>query len=177
MLSGKIGSLGGHRRRNMRSPAATASASPSSMAAGSVLAVVLPRQPGDRLIICVMSGSERRRYVSHSVMIHSEWLSKGPISFPLKREPRRECCREGCRTVGMCPPPHQGGWTVPRLAEQGSARRGADGVRGIVDFCDPAKINDIPGLPTGDIPSRKRPADGTPMTSLPASDRPALKGC
>ena len=39
------------------------------------------------------------------------------------------------------------------------ARRGPDGVRGVVGFCDPAKIHDSPGLPTGDIPSRKRPAD------------------
>ena len=29
------------------------------------------------------------------------------------------------------------------------ARRGPDGVRGVVDFCDPAKIHDSPGLPTG----------------------------
>ena len=38
------------------------------------------------------------------------------------------------------------------------ARRGPDGVRGVVDFCYPAKISDIPGLPTGDIPSREQPA-------------------
>ena len=41
-----------------------------------------------------------------------------------------------------------------------TARRGPDGVRGVVDFCNSAKIDDIPGLPTGDIPSRKRTADG-----------------
>ena len=35
-----------------------------------------------------------------------------------------------------------------------TARRGPDGVRGVVDFCYPAKIYDSPGLPTGDIPSR-----------------------
>ena len=39
-----------------------------------------------------------------------------------------------------------------------AARRGPDGVRGVVDFCDSAKIHDIPGLPTGDIPSRRRTA-------------------
>ena len=43
------------------------------------------------------------------------------------------------------------------------ARRGPDGVRGVVDLCDPAKIYDIPGLPTGDIPSRKRTAVRTSM--------------
>ena len=37
------------------------------------------------------------------------------------------------------------------------ARRGPDGVRGVVDFCEPAKIHDIPGIPTGDIPSRMQP--------------------
>ena len=39
-----------------------------------------------------------------------------------------------------------------------AARRGPDGVRGVVGFCEPAKIYDIPGLPTGDIPSRSRTA-------------------
>ena len=39
-----------------------------------------------------------------------------------------------------------------------TARRGPDGVRGVMDFCEPAKIHDIPGLPTGDITSRQRPA-------------------
>ena len=41
-----------------------------------------------------------------------------------------------------------------------AARRGPDGVRGVGDFCEPAKIHDSPGLPTGDIHSRKRTADG-----------------
>ncbi len=43
------------------------------------------------------------------------------------------------------------------------ARRGPDGVRGVVDFCEPAKIYDSPGLPTGDIPSRKLTAVRTSM--------------
>ena len=36
---------------------------------------------------------------------------------------------------------------------------GPDGVRGVGDFCEPAKITDSPGLPTGDIPSRKQPTN------------------
>ena len=51
------------------------------------------------------------------------------------------------------------------------ARRGPDGVRGVVDFCDPAKILDLPGRPPGDIPSRELPADRTPMTSLLTNGR------
>ena len=50
-----------------------------------------------------------------------------------------------------------------------TARRGPDGVRGVVDFCDPAKISDVPGLPTGDIPSRKRTAGGKKI-SLPSRE-------
>ena len=37
-----------------------------------------------------------------------------------------------------------------------AARREPDGVRGAGDFCNPAKISTPPGLPTGDITSRKR---------------------
>ena len=47
-----------------------------------------------------------------------------------------------------------------------TARRGPDGVRGVVDFCDPAKIRDIPGLPTGDI----LPAGDRPTKNLSADD-------
>ena len=57
-----------------------------------------------------------------------------------------------------------------------TARRGPDGVRGVEDFCEPAKISDIPGLPTGDIPSRKRPADRK-TCDIPSRKRPAEHRC
>ena len=53
-----------------------------------------------------------------------------------------------------------------------TARRGPDGVRGVVDFCEPAKIHDIPGLPTGDIPSGTTAADGK-TGDIPSRKRPA----
>ena len=52
------------------------------------------------------------------------------------------------------------------------ARRGPDGVRVVVDFCEPAKIHDIPGLPTGDIPSREQPA-GRKTGDIPSREQPA----
>ena len=50
-----------------------------------------------------------------------------------------------------------------------AARREPDGVRGVVDFCEPAKILDSPGLPTGDITSCKQPA--VIKTCAPASQQ------
>ena len=52
------------------------------------------------------------------------------------------------------------------------ARRGPDGVRGVVGFCEPAKIHDIPGLPTGDIPSGTTAADGK-TGDIPSRRQPA----
>ena len=58
-----------------------------------------------------------------------------------------------------------------------AARRGPDGVRGVVDFCEPAKIHDSPGLPTGDIPSRRQPA-GRETGNIPSRMRTAeMKTC
>ena len=48
-----------------------------------------------------------------------------------------------------------------------TARRGPDGVRGVVDFCDPAKIHDSPGLPTGGTLSAGVRPEGKRATSLP----------
>ena len=97
---------------------------------------------------------------------------KGVASFHVGRPPAG---RDVDRGKG-CHPIPAGRLTAGRVSRRGNvtpassgrvdgpaackARRGPDGVRGGVDFCDPAKIRDIPGLPTGDIPSRGRAADG-----------------
>ena len=96
----------------------------------------------------------------------------GPISLPLWRQKERDYVSEKKRTVervmndtyrpkakpgrvsrrGNVTPASSG--RVDGPADCG-ARRGPDGVRGVVDFCDHAKIHDSPGLPTGDITSRR----------------------
>ena len=51
-----------------------------------------------------------------------------------------------------------------------TTRRGPDGVRGVVDFCEPAKIHNIPGLPTGDITSRHANGRQEIKISLPTRE-------
>ena len=126
------------------------------------------------------SGQEKNRFLCHSVMIQREWSSKEPISFPLWRQKERDYVSEKKRTVERVMNDTYRPKAMPgRVSRRGNvtpassgrvdgpaacgARRGPDGVRGVVDFCDAAKIYDSPGLPTGDIPSRKRTAVRTSM--------------
>ena len=122
------------------------------------------------------SGNDIKDNLSHSVMIQMEWPSKEPISFPLWRQKERDDVSERKRTMAkdLCMISRRPEATAGRVPHRGNvtpassgrvagpaacrARRGPDGVREVVDFCDPAKIYDIPGLPTGGIPSRKQPA-------------------
>ena len=126
------------------------------------------------------SGNDIKDILSHSVMIQREWSRKELISFPLWRQKERDYVSEKKRTVervmndtyrpkampGRMPhrenvtPASSGRVDGPAACR---ARRGPDGVRGVGDFCEPAKIHDSPGLPTGDIPSRKRTAVRTSM--------------
>ena len=82
--------------------------------------------------------------------------------------------REGMSHRGNVTPASPGRVDGPAAC---AARLGPDGVRGVGDFCDPAKIYDIPGLPTGDIPSwhRFRPA-GKRATLLPADGQRTENG-
>ena len=126
-------------------------------------------------IITKVSGNDIEDNLSHSVMIQREWSRKEPSSFPLWRQKERDDVSERKRTIERTIKTSAGSNTTPgRVSHRGNvtpassgrvdgpaactARRGPDGVRGVVDFCDPAKIYDIPGLPTGDIPSRRQPA-------------------
>ena len=45
------------------------------------------------------SGKKYQRNLSHSVMIHREWSSKEPISFPLGRQKERDYVSEMKRTM------------------------------------------------------------------------------
>ena len=107
-------------------------------------------------------------------MNSGEWSRKEPISFPLWRQKERDDVSERKRTMAkdLCMISRRPEATAGRVSRRGNvtpassgrvdgpaacrARRGPDGVRGVVDFCDPAKIRDIPGLPTGGIPSRRQ---------------------
>ena len=57
------------------------------------------------------------------------------------------------------------------------ARRGPDGVRGVVDFCEHAKIHDSPGLPTGDTLSGELSADRKTGDTLPGELPADGEGC
>ena len=105
-------------------------------------------------------------------MIQREWSRKELISFPLCRQKDRDYVSERKKTMAkdLCMISRRPEALPERVSRRGNvtpassgrvdgpaacaARRGPDGVRGVVDFCEPAKILDSPGLPTGDIPSQ-----------------------
>ena len=98
------------------------------------------------------SGQEMRRDVSHycgikKVRVRGKeiWQEGNEDIFRPKTKP------ESVSRRGNVTPASSGRVDGPAAC---AARRGPDGVRGAVDFCEPAKIHDSPGLPTGDIPSR-----------------------
>ena len=62
-------------------------------------------------IITKVSGKDIKAFLFHSVMIHREWSSKEPISFPLVRQ-NESCRREWKRYQGYSFPLNHDSWGV-----------------------------------------------------------------